>query len=244
MLECSAQNKDGEINVNTDDSDSIGGDDVCDYQCQESGGCQVMYTGPPRGGNTFGSCFPSLFGGTCSGTPSECEDCNQIISCEDEGPDYEDYEAFESRNETMVDVLTMPDGEPCIYLCNDDGGCSVRYAGPPQSGSTVGNCFPSLFGGSCSGTPVGCRDCNEALSCRRKVNKDDNVTRPGLAEYCEISPTHTRCQFPIDEVNDRCGQVLTHKITDTIKQRLLDHHNQLRRKVAKEKSLINLLQLT
>ena len=38
----------------------------------------------------------------------------------------------------MVDVLTMPDGEPCIYLCNDDGGCSVRYAGPPQSGSTVG----------------------------------------------------------------------------------------------------------
>ena len=27
--------------------------------------------------------------------------------------------------------------------------------------------------------------------------------------------------------------MLTHKITDTIKQRLLDHHNQLRRKVAK-----------
>ena len=94
--------------------------------------------GPPRGGNTLGSCFPALFGGTCDGTPSECEDCNTKIQCEEEGPEYEDYDTEDGSNTTNVDILTNPDGEPCIYLCSDDGGCSVRYAGPPQSGSTVG----------------------------------------------------------------------------------------------------------
>ena len=110
--------------------------EVCDYQCQDSGGCQVFYVGPPRGGNTLGSCFPALFGGTCDGTPSECEDCNKKIKCEEDGPEYEDYDADETG--ATNDILNMPDGEPCIYLCNDDGGCTVRYAGPPQSGSTVG----------------------------------------------------------------------------------------------------------
>ena len=95
-----------------------------------------------------------------------------------------------------------------------------------------GNCFSSSFGGSCSGTPVGCRDCNEALKCRRKL-KSDNTTKPGLPEYCAITPSHTMCQFKPGDVSERCGQVKTHKITEQIKQRLLDHHNELRRKVAK-----------
>ena len=95
--------------------------------------------GPPRGGNTVGSCFPSLFGGTCSGTPAECEDCNKVVTCEEEGPDYDEYNGGEDEVDSGLDMLTNPDGEPCIYLCNDDGGCTVRYAGPPQSGSTVGN---------------------------------------------------------------------------------------------------------
>ena len=204
--------------------------DVCDYQCQESGGCQVTYQGPPRAGNTFGSCFPLLFGGTCSGTPDECQDCNQVIQCEEEGPEYEDYEDGE-EGEAYIDELVNPDGEPCIYLCNDDGGCTVRYAGPPQSGSTVGNCFSSLFGGSCSGIPNGCRDCNKVLECKRR-RKSGNESRPGIPEYCEITDTHTMCQFEPGTSSDRCGKVLTHKITDQIKQRLLDHHNKLRRKVA------------
>ena len=28
-----------------------------------------------------GSCFPRDFGGSCSGTPRECQDCNQAINC-------------------------------------------------------------------------------------------------------------------------------------------------------------------
>ena len=95
-----------------------------------------------------------------------------------------------------------------------------------------GNCFSSSFGGSCSGTPVGCRDCNEALKCRRRL-KSDNSTKPGLPEYCAITPSHTMCQFKPGTVSERCGQVKTHKITEQIKKRLLDHHNDLRRKVAK-----------
>ena len=58
--------------------------------------------------------------------------------CEEEGPEYEDYEEGGDDSEDNVDYLKNPDDEPCIYLCNDDGGCTVRYAGPPQSGSTVG----------------------------------------------------------------------------------------------------------
>merc|ERR1712137_672271 len=58
----------------------------CDYTCDPSGtkgdrGCTVRYIGPPRSGNTKGSCFPDSFGGECSGTPRECQDCNKAISC-------------------------------------------------------------------------------------------------------------------------------------------------------------------
>ena len=60
-----------------------------------------------------------------------------MVTCEEEGPDYDEYDGGEDEVDGGVDMLTN-DGEPCIYLCNDDGGCTVRYAGPPQSGSTVG----------------------------------------------------------------------------------------------------------
>jgi len=53
----------------------------CDYTCERNGGCKVTYVGPPRAGRTQGSCFPRDFGGSCSGTPRECQDCNQAINC-------------------------------------------------------------------------------------------------------------------------------------------------------------------
>ena len=58
----------------------------CDYKCDPSGtkgdrGCTVRYIGPNRPGQTSGSCFPDSFGGGCSGTPRECQDCNQAIFC-------------------------------------------------------------------------------------------------------------------------------------------------------------------
>ena len=58
----------------------------CDYKCDPSGTkgdrkCTVRYIGPNRPGQTSGSCFPGSFGGGCSGTPRECQDCNKAIFC-------------------------------------------------------------------------------------------------------------------------------------------------------------------
>jgi len=57
---------------------------LCDYRCGIDGGCQVQYTGPPRRGQIMGSCFPQSYGGSCSGTPRECNDCNQEVTCYEE----------------------------------------------------------------------------------------------------------------------------------------------------------------
>ena len=56
-------------------------DDVCDYQCKPGGSCIVKYTGPLRSGQTSGSCFPRSFGGSCSGTPRECQECKSVLTC-------------------------------------------------------------------------------------------------------------------------------------------------------------------
>ena len=61
----------------------------------------------------------------------------------------------------------------------------------------------------------------------------DNETKPGLQDYCDITSTHTMCQFKPGQVSQRCGKLLTNKITEQIKQRLLDHNNDLRRRVAR-----------
>jgi len=56
--------------------------DMCQYNCLDKGVCEVLYIGPPRGGNTKGSCFPARFGGGCRGSPPECQECNRVINCE------------------------------------------------------------------------------------------------------------------------------------------------------------------
>ena len=76
------QTKQPQIYVNPSGSKS---DRNCRYDCQSNGGCQVTYIGPPRAGQTSGSCFPDDFGGSCSGTPRECQDCNQALSCSSGG---------------------------------------------------------------------------------------------------------------------------------------------------------------
>merc|ERR1712179_365571 len=53
----------------------------CRYQCQNNGGCEVTYIGPSRPGQLSGSCFPKSFGGSCSGTPRECQDCSRALNC-------------------------------------------------------------------------------------------------------------------------------------------------------------------
>ena len=70
-------------------------DQVCDYQCKPSGGCTATYVGPPRRGNLEGSCFSDASGGGCSGTPNECHQCNQVLSC---SPEEKEKSAFDTRH--------------------------------------------------------------------------------------------------------------------------------------------------
>ena len=75
---------------------------VCDYKCNERNkGCNVTYVGPPRDGALIGSCFSKKFGGKCSGTPPECQNCNQVLNCESEDEDIWTFllpEAFHRGN--------------------------------------------------------------------------------------------------------------------------------------------------
>ena len=68
---------------------------VCDYQCKPNGSCTATYVGPPRSGKTQGSCSSDEFGGDCSGTPKECQNCNQVLSC---SPEEIQKSAFDTRH--------------------------------------------------------------------------------------------------------------------------------------------------
>lgn len=92
------------------------GGDPCNYSCTEGGGCEVHYIGPPRRGKTQGSCFPDSFGGSCSGTPRECQDCNRAIRCQED-----------TRTPTPTRTLTCRcNGH---INANGDGECGTKFNG-------------------------------------------------------------------------------------------------------------------
>ena len=78
---------------------------MCDYNCSSSGGCEVRYTGPPRSGSVKGSCFPQAFGGSCSGTPPECRDCNEEVDCVDDNIQPPTFTTSEEDDETPGEQL-------------------------------------------------------------------------------------------------------------------------------------------
>jgi len=157
----------------------------CNYTCTPGGGCSVQFVGPPRVGNTMGSCFPQSFGGSCDGKPNECKDCNTVLfDCpvEDElnnsiGPGQRPKAGGGPRKVGQAKV------GPCLHVCQAGGSCSVTYLGPPRPGRTSGSCFTQDFGGGCSGTPPECRDCKEEVDCRG-VEVAPVVEVPGK-EVCE-----------------------------------------------------------
>merc|ERR1719219_1283846 len=142
--------------------DNIGGREVdnCKYFCAPRGGCSVQYVGPPRAGRSSGSCFPHSFGGSCSGTPPECRDCNQVMTCSEGG-----------RKAPRPPRPGRTRNKNCDYSCTRGGGCQVRWVGPHRSGYTKGSCFPQSYSGACSGTPRECQDCNQVLTCSEGERK-------------------------------------------------------------------------
>ena len=139
-----------------------------------------------------------------SGTPPECQDCKEEINCSgDKGVQASSGEAGAGGGggggEGEGGVGEGAGGsELCAYGCKARGGCTVRYTGPPRGGPSIGDfistitkivtkitiydynqgsCFPAAFGGSCSGTPPECRDCNKARS-----GSQARLESPGIPE--------------------------------------------------------------
>jgi len=113
---------------------------------------------------------PQHGGSSCIGSSTKW--CNQANNCGNEillghvsrpgGP--QSHPLHPSGIPTSFQQSAQSD-DLCKYSCSSRGGCSVTYVGPPRSGKTQGSCFPQTSGGSCHGTPSGCKDCNTAIQC-------------------------------------------------------------------------------
>ena len=69
----------------------------------------------------MGACFPPDFGGSCTGTPPECLQCNLALDCPQGG---QQEEGEEGEGEVSGGT-----GEVCDYKCEENGGCQVLYIG-------------------------------------------------------------------------------------------------------------------
>ena len=159
----------------------------CDYKCNANGGCTVKYVGPPRAGKISGSCFPQSFGGSCSGTPRECQDCNNVLTCGAGGSQQVSQQSQSSNSNSG----SIQSSDNCKYQCKADGGCGAEYVGPFRPGSKSGSCFPKSFGGGrCIGIPVECGDsCHPYCSNGQQITTSRTPTKPP--------------QFPIRETTQR-----------------------------------------
>ena len=75
--------RDCKLEINCDQVRDTSKRNPCDYKCTGNGQCTVQYIGPPRSGSGLGACFSKRFGGQCTNTPPECQDCNKIVNCEE-----------------------------------------------------------------------------------------------------------------------------------------------------------------
>ena len=90
-----------------------------------------------RRGKTKGSCFPFSFGGGCSGTPRECQDCNRAIACRDNGFIEEAVEeVVDDSGLIAVEEVAPLSEEDCLASCLASGAgaqeCIASCVGPAQ----------------------------------------------------------------------------------------------------------------
>merc|ERR1711953_1571633 len=173
----------------------------CSYYCSNNGGCVVNYVGPSRPGKTSGSCFPHSYGGECSGTPPECSNCNNVLTCHEPG------QREEERGRPPVEAR----GDVCDYSCQPSGSCIVKYVGPPRGGNTAGSCFPHSYGGGCSGTPRECEDCNSVLTCHEPGVRNHKVSSPSRRDVSKLTSSSS-LEFPYHLLlQDGEGELLSRK---------------------------------
>jgi len=126
---------------------------LCRYRCTDGDGCEVHYTGPPRRGKTKGSCFPWSFGGDCSGTPRECQDCNRVITCGELEEPIAPVPAPFSEEDCLASCLASgASAQECITSCVVDVEVDVETRRPANKRRPVFKIFgkelttPSLTG--------------------------------------------------------------------------------------------------
>lgn len=107
----------------------------------------------------------------CATVPSGCQRCDDVCSTRDGKRNKLDYISQSSApRRPPPPFIDSSSSQVCDYKCTKTGGCTVTYVGPPRACPVVaschaGACFPDEYGGSCSGTPPECQDCNQAISC-------------------------------------------------------------------------------
>jgi len=72
----------------------------------------------------MGSCFPDSFGGSCSGTPRECQDCNRAITCQER-------DVPTRLQNTRHQIATQPRRCRCNghFNARGDGECKTKFNG-------------------------------------------------------------------------------------------------------------------
>jgi hypothetical protein len=189
-------------------------DNLCNYICTDGGGCEAHYIGPPRRGNIKGSCFPDSFGGRCSGTPRECQDCNQAITCKEPSrtPGSTDYSEPANPPPSQARQCTTG-GNSCIfpflYKGREFHSCTTFDSANGKAWcATSVNQGGNVYGGwedcaRCAGNPT---------FPRRTPHKEPSQTpdypdSPGYADppsYPTLPDYHSVCEVVYEE---QCGQV-------------------------------------
>ena len=154
--------KQGEIQF----SDALSQEDQCSYNCDGWPYEQCRMSSRFRSATCINP-YADIEGRqinypTCANVPSGCERCDDVCSRRDGNKNKLDYRVKHPRGQRSSPWIPQ---EECDYQCKPNGGCTVTYVGPSRPGKHQGICFPDEFGGSCSGTPNECDQCNRVLSC-------------------------------------------------------------------------------
>lgn len=141
----------------------------CKYECTNRGGCRAKYIGPSRAGQTSGSCFPDSFGGSCSGTPPECQDCNQKVSCSKNGIEQIKSEG-DSNKEVVIPQASLseksiaPPSTPSTTVATSRECVDESWCKDANLDESTCQTLPDIFS-ACYATCTGCNKCEDKKIC-------------------------------------------------------------------------------
>ena len=147
-----------------------------------------------------GSCFSEFFGGACSGTPPECQDCKEAIQCERNSSISTSGAVLSKHAGYGYEYVDYSQPPSVNYKCpigikGEGWSKFLKHPSSPDPGTPNDDCTPespcSLGEGPCSGRDT----CENGLRCGNKncgnfpgnSNSDANCCydpyRPGIRDY-------------------------------------------------------------